>query len=116
MVYKANKLIEARYSLDLVEQKLILYAASKIDHLSDDRFPTLELSVADFFELAGQKQSTNHEYLRETARAYAKQLEIQTPDGGWELIQWVTKSKYEPQKGTISFQFHPDGSFAFKIK
>ena len=109
IVYKANKLIEARYSLDLVEQKIILYAASKIDHLSDDIFPTLELSVAEFFQLSGQEDSKNHEYLRTIAKGLMqKQLEIQTSDGGWELVQWVTKSKYEPQKGIISFQFHPD--------
>lgn len=109
MIYKANKLIEARYSLDLMEQKIILYAASKIDHLSDDTFPTLELSVAEFFKLSGKSQSTNHEYMRTVAKGLMqKQLEIQTSDGGWELIQWVTKSKYEPHKGIISFQFHPD--------
>ena len=46
MVYKANKLIEARYNLDLNEQKLILYAASKIDSLSDEKFPRIELSLS----------------------------------------------------------------------
>ena len=60
MVYKANRLIEARYSLDLNEQKLILYAASKIDSLSDEKFPTVELSLFDFFRLIGKEESKNY--------------------------------------------------------
>ena len=109
IVYKANRLIEARYSLDLIEQKIILYAASKIDHLSDETFPTLKLSVSEFFKLSGQNKSKNHEYMRTVAKGLMKkQLEIQSSNGGWELIQWVTKSKYEPNEGIISFQFHPD--------
>ena len=109
MVYKANKLIEARYNLDLNEQKLILYAASKIDSLSDEKFPRIELSLSDFFNLIGNKESKNHDYMKDVAKGLmAKQLEIQLPNGGWELVQWVIKSTYEPNKGIVSFQFHSD--------
>ncbi|MCQ4924834.1 replication initiation protein [Tissierella carlieri] len=108
MVYKANKLIEARYSLHLNEQKIILYAASQINSFSDERFPTLKLSISEFFRISGSEESKNHEYISEVAKGLMnKQLEIETPNGGWDRIQWVTRSKYEPQKGIISFEFHP---------
>lgn len=109
-VYKSNKLIEARYRLNLTEQKIILYAASKIDGFKADEFKNIEMRASVFFKMIGvDENTTNHTYLKNVAKGLmTKQLEIEYSDGSWELLQWVTKSKYEAKTGVISFQFHPD--------
>lgn len=110
MVYKANKLIEARYSLSLNEQKLILYASSKVNNFVGDNFTILKMSVSDFFSYSNvDASSKNHNYIRQLAKGLmGKQLEIEYPNGGWELIQWVSRCKYEPNTGVIEFEFSPE--------
>lgn len=109
MVYKANKLIEARYSLDLNEQKLILFAASQINNFTGDNFTILKMSVSDFFSVSGvDEKSKNHKYVKQLAKnLMGKQLEIELPNGDWEMIQWVSRCKYENDKGIIEFEFSP---------
>lgn len=52
LIIKSNKLIEARYTLSINEQKLILYAVSKLD-TRKDKFNILELETRDLMELLG---------------------------------------------------------------
>ena len=56
LVVKANKLIEARYNLSLNEQKVILYAVSKLDR-EKDKFNILELETREFVKLLGTTSS-----------------------------------------------------------
>ena len=50
LVIKHNDLIEARYDLNLMEQKIILYAATKID-TNKDNFNMVQIKVSDLTEL-----------------------------------------------------------------
>lgn len=50
LVIKHNDLIEARYELNLIEQKIILYAATKID-TNKDNFNMVHIKVSDLTEL-----------------------------------------------------------------
>lgn len=50
LVIKHNDLIEARYELNLIEQKIILYAATKID-TNKDNFTMVQIKVSDLTEL-----------------------------------------------------------------
>ncbi len=106
-VYKANILIEARYDLNLTEQKLILYSASKVDSFTGDNFTLLQISIADFFEVAGVgKDSKNHQYIKETAEGLMdKVLHIKRPHGGWLMLNWVASCEYKPGEGIIELEF-----------
>lgn len=106
-VYKSNKLIEARYNLSATEQKLVLYAACKVDSFTGEHFNILKITTSEFYKTLGvDENSKNHTYIKELARGLMKkQLEIESEDGTWEAIQWLERSKYIPKKGIIEFQF-----------
>lgn len=108
-VYKANKLIEARYNLSLNEQKLILYAASQLNNFSDKDFTTIRMPVSEFFKMACvDEKSKNHNYLKNLVKGLmGKQLEIEYLNDDWELIQWVSRCKYESEDAIIEFEFSP---------
>lgn len=52
LVIKNNDLIEARYDLNLLEQKIILYSVSKID-TNKDKFNLIRLEVKELAEMIG---------------------------------------------------------------
>lgn len=106
-VFKANALIESRYNLNLVEQKLILYSASQVDCFTGEDFTILKIPVANFFKIIGNNEkSKNHTYIKDLAKGLMKkQLEINYPNGSWELIQWLSRCKYESEKAIIEIEF-----------
>lgn len=106
-VYKSNKLIEARYKLTLTEQKILLYAASQIDKFTGDNSTILNMSVADFFMIAGlDEKSKNQKHIRKVAKDLKnKELSIEQPDGGWLDMNWLASSEYHPGKGIIELEF-----------
>jgi len=107
-VFKSNKLIEARYDLTLNEQKLTLYAASKVDNFTGQNFTVLRMPTSDFYRMTGMdEKSKNHSYVKDLVRGLMKkQLEIENEDGVWESYQWVNRSKYIPKTGIIEFEFN----------
>lgn len=50
LVVKSNNIIEARYKLDSLEQKIILYAVSKLD-TDKDKFNMIQIEIKEFTEL-----------------------------------------------------------------
>lgn len=106
-IFKTNKLIEARYNLNLVEQKLILYAASQVNCFTGEDFTILKMSVSEFFNIIGNNEkSKNHTYIKNLAKGLmSKQLEINYPNGSWEIIQWLSRCKYESKQAIIEIEF-----------
>ncbi len=107
VVFKANKLIEARYNLTLTEQKLILYSASQVDNFGGDNFTLLKMNISDFFEIAGiDKKSRNQKHIKKTAKGLMdKKIEIEKPNDGWLIMNWVSSCEYKPKEGIIEFEF-----------
>lgn len=106
-VFKANKLIEARYNLNITEQKLILYSASQVDNFGGNNFTLLKMNVSDFFEVTGlDKNSKNQKHVKKTAEGLMdKVLHIERPNGGWLMMNWVASCEYKPREGIIEFEF-----------
>lgn len=106
-VYKANKLIEARYKLTATEQKLILYAASQVDAFYGENFTLLKIKVSDYFKIAGlDPKSKNQRHIKSTAESLMeKTLNIEKPNGGWLLMNWVASCEYKPGEGVIELEF-----------
>ena len=107
VVVQSNKLIEARYSLTVGEQRLIFAMASMI-HPDDVDFFAYEMRVKDLAELLNF--NLKYAYLeidKITDRLMERVLRI--PDKkGWLKIGWVSSSRYDPEKGIVSFKFDPD--------
>lgn len=103
LIVKSNKLIEARYSLSLNEQKIILYAASKLD-TSKDSFNTLELETREFMELLNTTVFRYTEIKELVTGLMSKQVRIET-DKDDLVANWVSSIYYVKNSGVIELEF-----------
>lgn len=104
VVAKHNKLIEARYSLNLNEQKIILYAVSQLDHKNQKNFNTIDFTVEEFTRLIGTTKDRYIEIKKIIKNLMKKPVEIKLEDG--ELVaNWVSSLKYVKGEGKIILEF-----------
>lgn len=103
LVVKANKLIEARYNLSLNEQKVILYAVSKLDR-EKDKFNILELETREFVKLLGTTSSRYVEIKKLIVGLMKKQVSIETVESDL-VANWVSSIKHIKNTGIIELEF-----------
>ena len=103
VVTNANDLIEARYTLNLNEQKIILYAVSNLER-SKDKFNVLELKTKEFMELIGASKFRYTEIKKIVKGLMKKQLSIETKEFDL-VVNWVTSVKYIKNTGIIELEF-----------
>ena len=101
LVVKSNDLVEARYKLNLNEQKIILYAVSKIDRTKDN-FNMLSLNVKEFTELLGT-DTERYSEIREIVRELRKKEVIIDAEEGEIITGWL--SSIQNKRGVIELEF-----------
>ena len=103
LVVKHNNLIESRYDLNLNEQKIILYAVSKIDR-KKEKFNILKIKSSDFMKLIDSSKFRYTEIKNIVKDLMKKQVEITT--GESELTSnWVSSIEYIKNSGVIELEF-----------
>ena len=103
LIVKSNDLIQARYELNLNEQKIILYAVSKLDR-DIENFNILNLDIRDFFKLLGTTKERYTE-IREVVRDLRKKEVIINTDEGEIITGWLSSIYYKKNKGIIELEF-----------
>lgn len=103
LVVKSNELVQARYDLSLNEQKIILYAVSKLDREKED-FNILSLDIRDFFKLLGTTKERYTE-VREIVRELREKEVIINTDKGEIITGWLSSMEYVKNKGIIELEF-----------
>lgn len=103
LVVKHNNLIEARYNLSLNEQKIILYATSKLDR-NKEKFNLLTLNIREFFSLLGTTQERYTE-IREVVKELRKKEIIIRKDGNELIVGWLSSIEYLGDQGEIELEF-----------
>jgi plasmid replication initiation protein len=104
MVSKHNQLIEARYKLNLNEQKIILYAVSKLDSIHQKEFNIIEISIDEFTELIGTTQERYTEIKNIVKNLMKKQVEIDIKEGNL-IANWVSSIEYKKNTGKVELEF-----------
>lgn len=103
LVVKSNDLVEARYKLNLNEQKLILYAVGKLER-TKEKFNILQIQTSDFVKLLNTSELRYTEIRNLVTNLMEKQVKITTETG--ELIaNWVSSIEYIKNSGTIELEF-----------
>lgn len=106
LVVKANTLIEARYELGALEQKMLLYTISKLNTRSTTDIGEVSINTADFIEKLGVSGANRHSELRSIAKSLTtRSVEILKPSGGWVVTTWLAAAEYEPGKAVITMRF-----------
>lgn len=106
IVTQSNQLVEARYNLPLVEQRLILTMISRIQP-DDEDFKPYRISVSELAEFLGvDKGSAYRECKKTTENLLKRVVSIEEPDG---LLQvgWVSSAKYIAGLGIVDLRFDP---------
>ena len=103
LIVKANTLVEARYNLTLNEQKIILYAVSKLNKDSE-KFNKISLNVREFSRLLGTTEERYTE-IREIARVLRKKEVIIDTDTDELITGWLSSIKYIKDTGEVELEF-----------
>lgn len=108
-VIKSNDLIQkARFSLDLQQQKIILYLISQIQP-GDEDFKMYSFSIREFCDVCGINNSgKNYADIKRTIKEIAdKSRWIRINPGTETLIRWIEKVKID-DSGIISIRLDED--------
>lgn len=103
LVVKSNSLVQAKYELSLNEQKIILYAVSKLDTRKDN-FNVIPIYVKEFFNLLG---TTTERYteLRDMINELRRKTLIIDTGNGEIVTGWLSSLEYKKDTGIIEIEF-----------
>ena len=94
VVTQANALARAAQTMTLQEKRLLLLVMSRIRQ-SDTDFTTYQIPVTEIQKLLDLSTKEAYRMLEDiTKRLMSRVVKVDTPKGGWEMFQWVSKAKY----------------------
>jgi len=106
-VVKANDLIQkSRYSLQLQEQKIILYLISKIKP-EDLKLKEHIFEVSDFCKVCGldPKNGANYKYIKRTLKDLRdKSIWVTLENGAETTLAWIDKVTMYPNSGAVTIK------------
>ena len=119
LVVKDNALINASYSLNLVEQRLILLAIvmlrehthnMELDYLAFNK--PIKVTADSYINTFGVSQSTAYETLKDACKTlFARQFSYQEPRERGRIAnkttRWVSDIAYIDNSATVEFTFAP---------
>lgn len=110
-VVKHNDIIQrSRFSLSVIEQKVVLYLISKIQP-NDTDFKEYEFSVADFCRCVGieTQSGANYNDVKEAIRSVRnKSMWLNLGNGKHSLVSWIEKARIDEGSGTIQIRLDSD--------
>jgi hypothetical protein len=106
IVTQANQLISARYTLPLVEQRLVLTMIARIQP-EDEDFKEYRVSIRELSEFIGiDKNSAYRECKKTTENLLKRVLKIEEP-GRLLQTHWVSSADYIDGEGCVLLCFDP---------
>lgn len=115
IVVKSNKLVEASYRLDLIEQRVILYAiveARETQKGLADGFVTIE--AKRFAQSFSMDEGSVYGQLKEAMKALFKRFIVVRdihPESGKErvsMVRWISTASYIDGAGAVQLRFATD--------
>lgn len=109
-VVKHNEVVQkARYKLDLIQQKTILYLVSKIDSMKDDRFTDITVRLKDLCEIMGiEANGRSLNDIKEGLKKMADKsmwVELGDADNSITLMRWLAEVTINRGKSTVTVRF-----------
>lgn len=101
LVTQSNCLVEARYSLTLYEQRLVLIMISMIEP-SDEDFKDYVLKVSDFRDLLGLKNKNLYSQIKLVLKKLIERsLFIPLEDKSYLMSNWISDAEYKSNEGVV---------------
>ncbi len=108
-VVKSNELIQkARYSMTVQQQKLILFAISKIkkNDLPDQQY---DLSIDEICSVCGLELDAGGTYykrIKDDLLKLTTRIWVKFPDRSEGTVSWLSDAYIMPLSGTVTVKFH----------
>jgi plasmid replication initiation protein len=112
-VYKADELLQkARFTLTITEQRLILYAITKIKP-TDTAFTEYEFNLKDFYSVCGISGKESYTEIKKqciSLKSKAWWITVLDENGSeWEsAVTWFNTLRTNKKSGKIRIKFHED--------
>lgn len=109
IVVFANSVAEARHSLTVPEQRLILWLVAQIER-EDDCLREHTLSIGQMKEILGREDTgaLYNQIEQAVKRLQTRVLEIRTGPKERTTFNWLHRARYLDGEGKIQLQFHDD--------
>lgn len=108
-VVKANDLIRnTRYNLTTQQQKIVLYAISKIKP-HDEGNTWYEISIKEICDACGIDMSDTGYYykaIKDDLQKLTTRLWVQLPNKTEATVSWISDAQIIPLSGTVHIRFH----------
>lgn len=104
VVTHSNSLTEARYSLSVNEQRIVLFMISRI-HPQDDEFKDYEINVADFAAMLGIKNKNIYADTKKLLQGLLSKVLYIPNDNGYLMTNWVSSAEYKDDEGVVLLSF-----------
>jgi len=107
LIVKDNKLIEAKYSLSTLQQKVLLKAISLIEPTDTDKL-IYRFSIIDFAEDVNLKGSTTvYKQIKTVCKELInlKNLYLEKENDGFLFINWVASAEYIANEAVVEIEF-----------
>lgn len=108
-VVKANDLIrKTRYNLTTQQQKIVLYAISKIKP-GDPITTKYEITIQDICDACGiDIENTGYYYkaIKDDLQKLTTRIWVQLPDKREGTVSWISDAWITPLSGTVEIRFH----------
>ena len=108
LVVKDNKLINAHYSMSVLEMRLFLAMVVQV-HKDDRDFKTYKVRVRDLMDAGGgMSENIYHRLDVITDQLIKRYMRVPLDEGGFAKIGFVSKVEYKKRKGMVELRFDPD--------
>ena len=101
---QANKLVEARYTLSLYEQRLVLMMISMIEP-DDEDFKDYIIKVSDFSELIGLKSRNLYPTIKKLLIKLRERTLVIEEGKDYLVTGWISSAKYISNEGVVKLSF-----------
>jgi len=104
LVTQSNKLVEARYSLTLYEQRLVLMMISMIEP-DDDDFKDYIIRVSDFSDLIGLKSRNLYPTIKKLLVKLRERTLVIEKGKDYLITGWISSAEYVSSEGVVKLSF-----------
>jgi plasmid replication initiation protein len=106
LVVQSNSLVEARYKLTNLEQRLIFSLISKLEK-DDDDLHEYDISLKELSQLMGiDLANAYNEIAKITRQLMTRVISIRLASGNLLHIHWLCRAEHKP--GSVALSFMPD--------
>jgi plasmid replication initiation protein len=104
IITHSNRLTEARYSLTVNEQRIVLFMIAQIQP-EDEELQEYAINIGDFAKLLGIKNKNIYADTKNLLHGLLSKVLYIPNDNGYLMTNWVSSAEYKDDEGVVLLSF-----------